>query len=588
MESQVNEVKSRTDIVGLVSNYVSLKKAGRNYKGVCPFHSEKTASFMVSPERQIYKCFGCNEGGDALTFYEKIEGVDFGEALRALAIKAGVTLKEYNPSPATKQKEVFGEIIETTSKFYYFLLTGHPSGKKALEYLKERGVNDNSIKDFQLGFAPDSWDTTLKYLLKKKFSERDIIASGVAIPSQTKGAYDRFRRRIIFPIFNTTGSVVGFSGRVFGDPPAGGEPKYLNSPENLLFNKSNVLFGLNLAKSEIKKEDTTVLVEGNLDVISSYQVGVKNVVCPLGTALTEKQLELLRRFSENLIISFDQDTAGIAAATRAVEMSENLGLNVKLAEISAKDPDELIKKNPSLWKEALKKAVSGYEFVFNKTISAYPALDQNSIRKITRELVPILRKIDNEITRSHYERLLAAKLEVDVASVRIEVQKGANNFRDSREEKKLPGTQNERESLEKYLLSLIFQLGTLPKEITNLDFEIEKNRVFFEIVVNTTKENKIDVKVISEKIPQEFVELFNEISLRDLQENLLDQEKTLDEIKTCVTRLKELNLRARLKEASLAIKQAELRHEDQKLEDLTNQFKTLSDQLSIIEKAREV
>mgnify|MGYP001562473132 CR=1 FL=1 len=583
MESQVNEVKSRTDIVGLVSNYVSLKKAGRNYKGVCPFHSEKTPSFMVSPERQIYKCFGCSEGGDALSFYEKIEGVDFGDALRALAIKAGVTLKEYNPSPATKQKEVFGEIIETTSKFYHFLLTRHPSGKKALEYLKERGVNENSIKDFQLGFAPDSWDTTLKYLLKKKFSERDIIASGVAIPSQTKGAYDRFRRRIIFPIFNTTGSVVGFSGRVFGE----GEPKYLNSPENLLFNKSNVLFGLNLAKSEIKKEDTTVLVEGNLDVISSYQVGVKNVVCPLGTALTEKQLELLRRFSENLIISFDQDTAGIAAATRAIEMSENLGLNVKLAEISAKDPDELIKENPSLWKESLKKAVSGYEFVFNKTISAYPTLDQNSIRKITRDLVPILRKIDNEITRSHYERLLAAKLEVDVTSVRIEVQKGADNFRDSREEKKLPLTQNERESLEKYLLSLIFQLGTLPKEITNLDFEIEKNRAFFEIAVNTTKENKIDVKVISEKIPQEFVELFNEISLRDLQENLLDQEKTLDEIKTCATRLKELNLRTRLKEASLAIKQAELRHEDQKLEILTKQFKTLSDQLSIIEKARE-
>ena len=268
-------------------------------------------------------------------------------------------------------------------------------------------------------------------------------------------------------------------------------------------------------------------------------------------------------------------------------MSENLVLNVKLAEISAKDPDELIKENPSLWKESLKKAVSGYEFVFNKTISAYPTLDQNSIRKITRDLVPILRKIDNEITRSHYERLLAAKLEVDVTSVRIEVQKGADNFRDSREEKKLPLTQNERESLEKYLLSLIFQLGTLPKEITNLDFEIEKNRAFFEIAVNTTKENKIDVKVISEKIPQEFVELFNEISLRDLQENLLDQEKTLDEIKTCATRLKELNLRTRLKEASLAIKQAELRHEDQKLEILTKQFKTLSDQLSIIEKARE-
>lgn len=583
MESQINEVKSRTDIVALVSNYVSLKKAGRNYKGVCPFHTEKTPSFMVSPERQIYKCFGCNEGGDALSFYQKIEGVDFGEAFRTLALKAGVTLKEYKPSPAEKQKEVFGEIIAKTTEFYHFLLTKHPSGKKALEYLKSRGINAKSIEDFQLGFAPVSWDTTFKFLAKKKFSERDIIASGVSIPSQRQGAYDRFRKRIIFPIFNTSGSVVGFSGRIFGE----GEPKYLNSPDNLLFNKSSVLFGLNLAKTEIKKEDSAILVEGNLDVISSYQAGVKNVVCPLGTALTERQLELLRRFSENVIISFDQDQAGISAATRAIDMSEKLGLNVKLVEIPAKDPDELIKKNPGLWKDALKNAISGYEFIFNKTIKAYPTLDQATIRKITRDLVPLLRKIDNEITRAHYERLLAAKLEVDIESVKSEVQKGTNFVSNNSSQARSENKVNERFALEKYLLELITQIEKLPKNINNTDFESEKLRAIFELIRKSEQDGKFSIKEIAHKIPVEQEELFNEISLADLPEKLLEQDKIEEEIHTCAIRLKELNLRTRLKEASLAIKQAELRHENQNLVDLTNQFKTLSDQLSIIEKAKE-
>lgn len=583
MESQVNEVKSRTDIVALVSNYVSLKKAGRNYKGVCPFHAEKTASFMVSPDRQIFKCFGCNEGGDALTFYEKIEGVEFGEALRSLALKSGVILKEYQPSPAEAQKEVFSQINAKTAEFYHFLLTSHPSGKKALEYLKDRNINEKSIKDFQLGFAPDSWDTTFKFLLKKKFSERDIIAAGVSLPSQRQGAYDRFRKRIIFPIKNVSGLVVGFSGRIFGD----GEPKYLNSPDNLLFNKSNILFGLDLAKSEIKKADQTILVEGNLDVISSYQVGVKNVVCPLGTALTEKQLELIRRFSDNLVISFDTDSAGIAAATRAIETAEKLGLNVKLAEISAKDPDELIKKNPDLWKEALKNAVPGYEFIFNKTIARYAGVEDASFKKIIRDLVPLLRKIDNEITRSHYERLLAAKLSVDVDSVKIEIQKGGiqDNLSSSRQTTESFGS--DRFSLEKYLLALIVQSEKLPKDVEAEDFESESLRTLFNLILHSAKNQTFSIKDISEVLPQELEQTFNEISLTELTEELLDQEKMVFEIKTCAGRLKELNLRTRLKQASLAIKQAELSKDNQKVSELTTKFRILTDQLSKIEKNKE-
>src|SRR3989344_538416 len=264
---QKDEVKSKVDLVEVIASYIPLKKAGRNYKGLCPFHSEKTPSFMVSTERQIFKCFGCNEGGDALTFYQKIEGLEFTETLKALAAKAGVQIKEYKPNPREAQREVFTRVNTVAAEFYHYLLTKHPSGQKALEYIKGRGLTEKTIEDWQLGFAPDSWDSTFKFLVKKKIDLKDIIGSGVVLPSTGRGAYDRFRKRIMFPIRNISGTVVGFSGRIFGE----GEPKYLNSPDNLLFNKSNNLFGLDKAKSEIKKEDLAVLVEGNLDVIASVQ-----------------------------------------------------------------------------------------------------------------------------------------------------------------------------------------------------------------------------------------------------------------------------------------------------------------------------
>lgn len=581
-QNQINEVKSRTDIVSLVSNYVTLKKAGRNYKGVCPFHTEKTPSFMVSPDRQIYKCFGCGEGGDVLTFYEKIEGVEFAEALSALANKAGVILKELKPSRTSQQKEIFSEILKKTAEFYHFLLTKHPSGKLALDYLKARGVNEKSIADFQLGFAPDSWDTTNKFLLKKKFHQKDLIGSGVVIASP-KGAYDRFRRRIVFPIFSTSGDVVGFSGRIFG----GGEPKYLNSPDSLIFNKSNILYGLNLAKTEIKKEDSSVLVEGNLDVISSYQAGVKNVVCPLGTALTESQLLQLRRFSDNLILCFDADPAGVQAAKRAIVLSETAGLNIKVAEIPAKDPDELIKKSPNAWRSALKAAVSGYEFIFNQTIASFPLLDQAAIRKITAELVPPLRKIENEITRSHYERLLAAKLEVDVDSIKKEVAKGSNLSEASVAVNQTSNQKSDPLSLEKYLLGLIIQSETFPAEVETLEVRNDKIRTILQIINKQQKNAKFTLKEIGQIIPAELTELFNEVALKDIPEILIDQEKMVEEIKTCALRLKELNLRTRLKEAGLAIRQAEMHKENQKIEDLSKLFKNLSEQLSEVEKKRQ-
>ncbi len=578
MENQIEQVKIRVDIVGLVSGYVSLKKAGRNYKGLCPFHSEKTASFMVSAERQIFKCFGCGEGGDAIAFYQKIEGVEFGEALKRLADKVGVVLKEYKENPLEKQKETIKAINTKAAEFYHYILLKHATGRKALEYLKDRGLNEKSIKEWQLGYAPDSWDNVAKFLAKKGFQSADVVKSGLGLPSQRQGLYDRFRKRIIFPIKNISGETVAFSGRIFGE----GEPKYLNSPDTLIFNKSNNLYGLDLAKAEIKKVNSTVLVEGNLDVISSFQVGIKNVVCPLGTALTEKQLGLLRRFSDNLVLSFDQDTSGVAATKRAVEMAESLGLNLRLTNFPEKDPDELIKKNPAAWEKTVADATPVYDYLIDKAIKNNGTGNSESLRKVTTEVAPYLARIENEITRSHYERLLASRLSVSEESVRREIEKKKIPGSSQTIEVKIEQGQNvsDRLVLEKYLLALVLQTKNLSPEIRSSDFENRQLQSLYQLLET---EPKLDLKRLQTEIPAELNETFDQLTLLELPAEILkDEAKIRQEIKTCAVRLKELNLRARLRKLTLAIKQAEIGREEERLESLENEFNQISKNLAAL------
>ena len=582
MESQVAEVKSRIDIVQLIGGYVALKKAGRNYKGLCPFHSEKTPSFMVSTERQIFKCFGCNEGGDALTFYQKIEGLEFAETLKALAAKAGVQIKEYKPNPREAQREVFTRVNTVAAEFYHYLLTKHPSGQKALEYIKGRGLTEKTIEDWQLGFAPDSWDSTFKFLVKKKIDLKDIIGSGVVLPSTGRGAYDRFRKRIMVPIRNISGTVVGFSGRIFGE----GEPKYLNSPDSLLFNKSNNLFGLDRAKTEIKKLNQAVLVEGNLDVIMSHQVGVENVIGPLGTALTEKQVDLVKRFTDSLVVSFDQDSSGQQAALRAVEIAEKAGLTLSLTEFAEKDPDELIRKDPSAWKKAIKNSIPIYDFLLNSLSKRYGTRNPASIKKVTKEILPYLAKIDNEMSRSHYERLLATKLGVSEDSVKQELAKMITKG-PPLELEQTQQINNERLRLETYLLELVLQAGLLPQAFGSESLEVRQFRTLLEIAEKKSQNGRFSLKELS--VPEELAEIFDRLTLAEIGEDILkSQEKTQKEIETCGLRLKELNLRTELKKVSLAIKQAELIKDERGIEGFTKKFQEYTSQLNTLVKQKEL
>lgn len=430
---QVEEIKGKTDIVELIQEYVPLKRAGRNYKGLCPFHGEKTPSFMVNPELQIFKCFGCGEGGDAYSFLQRIEGMEFGEALRNLADRVGVKLVSYRPSQQEELKDTLLQTNYLAGEYYHYVLTKHNLGIQAREYLKDRGVTNEAIEIFKLGFAPEGWDFLLSYLSGKKgFKEEDIERAGLAIKSQSdretkkQSYYDRFRNRIMFPLNNPRGQTVGFSGRVMpgADEKAGG--KYVNTPETEIYHKSGILYGYDLARSAIKAENTSVLVEGQMDVIGSWQAGVPNSVGVGGTALTDRQIELLKRVGETVIMALDADQAGDAAARKGIEAAGKTGLIVKVVDIRKgrkyKDPGEWATDDPDGWKEAVKKAVVVYDFYLDSAVSRH-GLDVVGKTRIGRELLPIWKNIEDEIVKAHYVKKLAEVLGVEEEDIRQQMVK---------------------------------------------------------------------------------------------------------------------------------------------------------------------
>ena len=583
MENQLEEIKQKVDIISLVSEYVPLKKAGRNYKSLCPFHSEKTPSFMVSPDRQIYKCFGCNEGGDVFEFVKKIEGLEFGEVVKKLAARSGVQLKEYASQLDDKRKATIFSINQMASELYNYLLTRHKAGKAALDYLHARKISDLSIKDFQLGYAPEKGDIAVSFLLKKGFDSNGITLAGHSSNYSGGKLLDRFRGRVMFPIKDTQGRTLGFSGRALGSR----EPKYLNSPDTLVFNKSKSLYGIDLAKTEIGKQKTAILVEGNLDVISSHQAGVKNVVAPLGTALTGKQVEMLRRFSDKLIISFDTDFAGHAAAKRGIELAEEAGFSVKVADLGeGKDPDEIIRKDPSIWKSKIKEAISVYDFILESGIKKW-GLDAEGKKKVSKEILPIIAKLPDEISQDHYVQKIAASLSVSEEAVRSDLKKYAeagSYQEDNKEERedKSPIRISKITLLEKYLLSLVTQTGILAKELDAKFFSQEEtSKLFIEIKKHFDSEGKVKLKKLSTEIPENLLKIYDEVILYDLGEKILDYHEAAEkEISSCIDRIKELNLRTRLKRLGLEIKQAEAVSESKKIKNLTEEFRDLSLQLS--------
>src|SRR3989344_4511267 len=427
MEDNVSKIKDRLDVVDVISGYLKLQKTGINFKARCPFHNEKTPSFVVSPERQVWHCFGCSKGGDIFSFIQDIEGVEFPEALRVLATKAGIELdvsaRGGSAYGGKDDKAKLFEVCESATKFFEKQFQSN-TGKLALEYLKDRGVTDSTIQEFRLGFAPNDWNALGTFLRNCGYSENEIVEAGLAIKrSDGSGVYDRFRSRIIFPISDLNGQVVGFTGRIFqsDDKEAA---KYINTPQTRIYDKSRILYGLHKAKMDIKQADQCVLVEGNMDALMSHQAGIKNVVASSGTALTPNHLALLHRYTTNLGFCFDTDQAGAIATRRGIGLALSQNFNIKVVEINdkeCKDPADLIKKNVGNWSDAVGQAKPVLEFYFDKAKTGFDPDSANSKKSVISVLAPFLKRLTSQVEKAHWLARLAFLLRVKEEAIEDDI-----------------------------------------------------------------------------------------------------------------------------------------------------------------------
>ncbi len=590
MADQVDEVKQKTDIVSLIGEYVQLKKAGRNYKALCPFHSEKTPSFMVSPELQIYKCFGCQAGGDAFTFLEQYEGMDFGEALRFLADRAGVKLISFKPGEAGEKDRLY-QINSWVNRFYSYILLNHPVAKPALAYLtKERGLTLDTINTFLLGFAPDAPDVLKRFLVdKKRVHPEDMERLGLGFFKNGR-FFDKFAGRIIFPLFDHRGNVAGFAGRVMPGARAD-TAKYINSPETPIYHKSNLLFGLNLSKPEIKKESTAVVVEGELDMISSWQVGVKNVVAIKGTALTEEQVRLLLRFTKNATLALDADLAGDVAARRGIVIAQGSGMDLKVARFGKyKDPDEAARANPLEFKKALSNAVGVWDYLVDSIFSRYDSKSGEGKASISREIVPVLTSIPDKIVQAHYVEVVAGKLRVPAEAVSEQVEEISEKVEKERQSIEVISPQKiekgRRQLLEERLLTLAFQSDPkilLEEDVASLIITPLTKRILEEYQKFARANLKFSPSEFAEGLPKELLEGFAEMALRDLEE-LTEEAKILEKELNLVKReLKILELRRKIEVTGAKIRKFEEEGEKSKLKKAQEKFGELTNELSELE-----
>jgi DNA primase len=416
--SVIQEIKDRLDVVTVVGRYVSLKKSGASYKGLCPFHSEKTPSFHVFPQTGTWKCFGCGAGGDIFTFVEKRENLPFPDVLRMLAKEAGVQLAEPRPEVRDALQRLRELHTQATSWFQSQLLASQ-EGQRARDYLERRQINQETIENFQLGYARDGWEHLIGWLKGKGFSLEEIIQAGLAIQRESGGAYDRFRNRLIIPIRDAQGRVIAFGGRILGE----GEPKYLNSPQTPIFDKSQVIFALDMAKRAIRAKDQVVLVEGYMDVISAHQRGFKNVVAAMGTSITPQQIKLLSRYSRNFIFALDADAAGARATWRGVQMvQETLSARGVLTPTSrgfrtekrmmadvgiaimpeGMDPDDVLRHDPEQWRALIGNAIPVVDYTLQQTAARVDLTTASGKSQFVQEILPTLSKIGDPIQRRHY------------------------------------------------------------------------------------------------------------------------------------------------------------------------------------------
>jgi len=423
MADQVQQIKNAVDIVQIIGERIPLQRAGKNFRGLSPFRSEKTPSFFVSPDIQRYKDFGGGASGDVITFLMEFDGITFAEALQYLADRAGIILEKKGFTSDDSHRERVRAALDLAAEYYHFLLTQHPRGANALAYVRERGLKDETIKLFKMGCALDEWDGLQKYLIgKKKFTAKELEDAGLSARGQSGKTYDRFRGRLMFPLTDAQGRVVGFSGRLLSKDAK--EAKYINSPETMLYRKSELLFGFSTLKQNIRKAEEVYIVEGEFDVLSSYQAGVRNVVAIKGSACTTEHIRTISRVVKRMIFALDADAAGVEATKRAIAVAKDFDVSLRVLPLTGgKDPDEISRENPGVWRDLAEQTVSVYEFLLDAAFRAKDLSSGEGVRLATQAVLPILASIQNGVEQVHYINKVAKRLQVRAEVLEEELRK---------------------------------------------------------------------------------------------------------------------------------------------------------------------
>lgn len=593
MDNQVEEIKQKLDIVTVISQYLPLKKKGRNYWAPCPFHGEKTPSFTVSPELQIFKCFGCGKAGDIFTFLQEFEKIDFREALEELAQQAGIKLVQSQAlTKQESQKKLLLQINSEVSRFYHYMLLSHALGKSALKYTRDRGITMDTIKYFQMGYSPENPELIVKYLIKKGFSQANLISSGTFGQSQygQHRLYDRFQGRLIFPLFDYRDRILGFSGRILPGPKADKMAKYINSPETELYHKSQTLFGLNLSKEAIRHQGNCIIVEGEFDLISPYQSGIKNIVAIKGTAFTAEQLQLLKRYTDSLILGLDSDFAGSSAAVRSIEAADALGFDIKVIDLGDfKDPDEAVRADLNFFRQSINNALPIWDFIINSAIKNFGTDTPRGRKLVLSTVLPSLYKIENSVIKSDYYRRLASQLATSEEAVLQEANKYKPGANKSLSVPSIPTSktilQTSRiEKLEQYLLLLIF---SSPKP-NHLSLKIKKNlesltfTKFQKLLDLLSSQKKFNAKSFSQSLPPELSPVFENLYLQ-LDQVKFDSKKLRQEIKKTTNHLLEIKLKSQLNQLSAKIAQLENQGSPDSLRQVENDYNLALQKLSKIQ-----
>lgn len=588
--SQIPEIKDKIDIVDVIGERIKLQRRGKNFLALCPFHSEKTPSFNVSPELQRYICFGCKRKGDVFEFIQEFDRLTFPETLELLAEKAGVKLEKLTPDPQEKMRRDLFELLDWAQQYYTYLLHQHPVGRTARDYLQERGLTPSMAKAFGLGYAPESWDSVTKYLIeKKKFSIEAIVAAGLALPGKNQRPYDRFRGRVMFPLHDHRGRVVGFSGRILDSEAK--EAKYINTPETTIYHKRNLLYGYWQNLNAIREEEAVIVTEGEFDVLSSVQAHVRNIVAVKGSALTEEQVRMLARTVQTIYLALDADAAGVEATKRAIEIVQPFPVSLRVIPLSGgKDPDDLARTDPALWRENTKEHISAFEYVLNHTVAEHDIQTPDGLKKATNTMLGLLNKVEHVVERSFYIKQLADRFGVGESILEEQWQQ----FRRQAElstvgRARQPSTVSAEkpevtDTLGRYFLQLILRYPELTPQANNA-----QNAWFHEPALqrmwehwstwwSTSKEASRTVTDWNKTVPAELREIVSDLYVSEFAVETLDEASR--EVNVTLTQLQQRYRKHRLSELQKEMEQ--LQRNDTLNSEQQETYRTLANELKTL------